>query len=1406
VTNPPKQHKVTPARILLIAGLLASCTCSALSMQARQFQPASNENPIYIADSPIASDSLQRASELLAQDNLDEAVRLCDEIIRVHGDRLMLIDEANPDRIHIPVRTRVHDFLRKNPELLGVYRRQLTPRARVWLDQDQSWMRAANEAWLTEPGLIASLRHAQTLIEAGRFHAGIAMLEQQIEHPDAAAYRDRIETLTALANRFVGMVPENDDTPHRARALVWDNLDQTSVNLDGIVPGALAQATLTPITQLELGTTNTNMRTTGANWKPTAWSAPLVEGSHLYTNDGYTISCFDRFTLRPLWRVQTSDQDTEIPINADSRARLGRIIEDSTSVSSDGHGSIYVAAGIPRNGDQADESQLYKLDHETGSTVWSIDISTLDPSLAGASIRGPVVVDQGTIVVAARTSNRRQRLITLSLLGIDSATGSMKWLRPLASAGSLPFQQMGQLAHSPIVRDGVGYYSDLIGFAAAVRIATGEVLWARPLPPPDLYARFTRPAFAGNAPVINDHGLFMLSSDGTQIFQIEPDTGRTIATRPAAQLGESLYLLGVDNDIFVCVSNERVSYYHADRFATSSPIRSPELDGAATDSTGITGRVVLAGDHLLVPVDQGVRLLDPNKPAETTLIEINASGNIAALDGQLIVVDQMHASSFLSWETASRSLKERIEDDASAAITLTELAYRAERIDEIIPSVEHAMKIIRAQPIEQRNALRSSLFDVLHDMVREAPGDEAQPEALLTLLEQLGNDRVFVLLRSLGELARTHEQVVAHRMALGAMNERYGRSSEAINAYQDVLDQPELSRAMWEGSGIAVRAGLEASRRIGSIIERAGFSAYDPANTRARAERSLLGTNPRPEQLESLAQRYPWSSIAPSLMLEATQGYAQSARIPASIDAARSGIEIARRFDALGLQTQPTTLESLGDQLISGLLSTSRARDAYAAARSITESFPGLALRHQGRTITLKQLAQSAGQANTLPTLGTQFIDDPEPLLLTGTPLRPAHRMDPGGILLYAPQLGRLQYARVGRNIIEPVWERPAPGTQQPIAVWQGPSRTLIFWPESLDAGDTGTLEAIETTTGTVIWSLADLRLSLEQGSARVPDDIARVDTMIPIPTIGTMPIRQLVVACDGQSVVVSDRVGRALGVDLHSGQALWQRDLPVNRLHDLDLRQGQLGICGLMIVDRAQAQRDGSITPVVASIDPRTGEPGQVIERFGHMPRWVRVGDQSRLFVASTERITAIDIERGVLDWVVHDEDIAESEQAWISDARLLVLDARSNIWSIDPTDGSRSTKPIDDRGRVTPRGWLRVISEIGRTTVLSNTGIVSFDAQDQVLASDPGVGNTTIIDTAWGRTHAVQLGEARLDEQSIVSTLTMLDHTNARLLDTTELRVPALLSRTPNSIVPVNGGVIVGFGEVSVFVRTAD
>src|SRR5690606_31084320 len=147
-----------------------------------------------------------------------------------------------------------------------------------------------------------------------------------------------------------------------------------------------------------------------------------------------------------IWRNQTAIDATDIPTNNDARARLGRIIEDSTTLSIQGN-ALYIPSGIPRGGDRAGDNRIIKLDAQTGQIKWAKSLLELDPSLIDASIRGPIIVDQGVVVVGARTNNRRQRLISFTALGLDAQTGDLLWIQPIGSAGSLPFQQMGQLAH-----------------------------------------------------------------------------------------------------------------------------------------------------------------------------------------------------------------------------------------------------------------------------------------------------------------------------------------------------------------------------------------------------------------------------------------------------------------------------------------------------------------------------------------------------------------------------------------------------------------------------------------------------------------------------------------------------------------------------------------------------------------------------------------------------------------------------------------------------------------------------------------------------------------------------------------------------------------------------------------------
>lgn len=1391
--------------------MLLLCVSSA---HAQQRQSESIDNPIYISDSPIASDSLLRLPELLAQKNFDEASRLANQIITDLGDRLI---ESEIPGVYIPVRIRVQQFVLEHPKLLATYRTRTAPVAQVWLDNND-WQRAAHDAWLTEPGLIANLRLAQTLIESAHFQAGHRILTELKSHPDDQVFTEQISSLALLGAKHIdneqawqladywsqlggdGLVDRtplphsnmNRLDPDSISSLVWNtNQHRSPAALEGIVPGILGIAALTPEAELEHVQTPNQPRYSGANWDPTPWTVPVVSGNMLYTNDGITVSCFDRFTLRPIWRLQTAQDNTEMPITVDARVRLGRIIEDATTITVI-NDDLYVPAGIPRGGARVGDARLLKLDAKTGQIKWTADLHQLDESLHDASIRGQVIVDEGIVIVGARTNNRRQRLISFAVIGLDAVTGDLLWIRQIASAGSLPFQQMGQLAHSPMLHDGVIYWTDHIGLGFAIESATGQVLWARSLPPPDLYARFTRPPFSNNTPIINKHGLFTLSTDGTEILQLDIHTGETIATRPAQPIGESLYLLEI-NDLIACVSEFRVTYYPAQRFETASYTRSATLGG----TKGIRGRVIVVGDQLVVPVETGVEILDPARPQNSHHIDLDASGNIIVLDGQIIVVDEMNISSFLAWEIASKLLNSRIDNDPSAAITLAELAYRSGRTNETESAVARAMSVISGLPIAHRQELNSQLFSVVLDMVEPARRSSATDSSLTS------NDEL-ALLNHLGTLAQSHQQVVAHRMALGAWHHLRGHAADSIRAYQDILDQPALGASMWEGTGIAVRGGLEASRRIGTILDTLGYAPYRSFDQLAKAEQIFLESSTDPVMLEQLAKRYPWSSIAPEIWLDVSRLWVAKQQTPAAINAAGKGLDAAQALDHLRVRIDQQIIDQLAEQAITGMIATNRAKDAQALASSLSESFPQLTLRIAGEEITADQIARKAKLASQLPSLGDVFLHDENPILITGSPIKPATRIDQGGIVLHAPQLGRIEYVRAGRGSFETVWSRKSKSNETPIIPWQDQTRTLILWPEGTDNEDTGTLEAVETTTGEVIWSIENIRTTLADKSTRIPDNLARVDAQFTTPARGPAPINQLVVVTDGHTLVISDRIGRAIGIDVFSGDRLWQTDLPINRVYDMDLRGSVLGVCGIMYVDRAVNQKAGSTTSIVASIDPRTGESIQVIDRFGQSPRWVRVGSDGNLYVATTERIVAINTKEGAIDWVLNDDRIAESVNGWISGDQLIVLDDNTEMWSLGIVEGTRSSRSLDLRQRVVPRGWVRVYPQINTLTVAGSRGLVVFDQKQQLIASDPIDTQSPMIDIARGLDRVVFLQSAqRVDSESTVQ-LFLLDTSDARLLDTLKLTVPVALDRTPSSITAITGGVLVGYSEVTIFVRT--
>lgn len=1372
-----------PRASTIKAGIFRLVTLTLLCSptHAQQLGLEKVENPVYLADSSTAADSLHQINELLSRDNLDQAVRLVDQTITTYGNRLILSDDPSATELYIPVRDRMNRFVLDHPKLLSASRRILTPSAQTLLS-DGRWAQVYSTRWFTKPGYLASLHHAQVLIENAHFDEGLGSLEQLKDHPDFSADDQRFLKLQSLAHRMIETNSHSADQP-------------TALNLDGIVPEALAIESITPKPEIGQLQPISQPRLTGANWDPSSWIMPTADTNAIYTNDGVTISCFDRYTLKPLWRLQTAKDRSELPITQEARARIGRVIEDASTVTLVNN-ALYLASGVARNGSRSGDDRLLKIDAHTGEIQWGIDIKALDPSLKESSIRGRVIVDEDTVIVGARTNNRKKRLVSFSIVGIDAATGKLRWVRALASAGALPFQQMGQLAHSPILHRGTIYWTDQIGLIFAIESASGHIRWARTLPSPDVYARSNRPSFAVSSPVITDDGLFALSSDGSLIMQIDPDTGGIIGSRPADPVGEALYLLAVGDSI-ACVSPSMIYFYPSARFTTVNPRKSAYLGG----SSGIRGRVIVQGNQLLVPTNDGIKIIDENRPLVSVSLPLEHTGNILALDGQIIVADEMNIASYLSWETAQATLQARIQSDPSSAITLTQLAYRANKPTKTIQAADRAMRTLASLDEPQRTQLSGEMFDILERMLTDA--NTAGTSETSGVLDR---DQQRTMIDYLSELARTHEQVVAHRIALGTWNEHYGTKKQAVAAYQDILDQPALSRAMWQGSGIAIRGGIAAARNIGRILDDVGYQPYQSLSAIAESERSFLPESPTPAALEQLAHRYPFAKITPHLWLEVAQKAKDAHQISEATHVAKEGLNRAIVLHRLGVAPDQPTVDTLAEIAIAGMMINNQAHDAQIFASSIGNEFEHLTLRINGQTITQDQIIEMAKLANHTPILGNRFVRSDTPLLIAGSPIVPPVRIDRGGVVMHSPQNGMIHYIRIGRGAYESAWSRQSMVLAQPAIPWQDEQQTIVVWPIDSQPDSTGSIESIQTTTGDTTWIVSNIREELGSQSTRIPDELARRDGMFETPLAGITPINQILVVADGRTLIVCDRIGRAMGIDQHSGTILWKHDMPANRIFDLDLSGSVLGICGMMTIDQPDEQQAGAFIPIAASLNPRTGEVTQLVDQLGEYPRWIRADSHNNLILGTLTNIISLEPGSGNINWIYNDALLEETQGAWIANNQLLVEDADNDLWSLNLDQSDPKAQRLELRQRLTNRSWVHVRSSLDDVLVASDRGFAGFNQSQQLIASDPINTIAGMIDVAWGLDQLVMVEQPDFNSYEThprsTSNLYLMDLHTGMLLDEIALSVPSEVRRSPQSITAITGGVIVSYHELSVFV----
>lgn len=1487
--TPPAPRTVRRSALRAGAHVAAIAAILLLSSRARAQVPGMMPNPVYVDDSTAAQDAQVRVRELVSAGNVDEAVRVLQMLLDEHADRV--VSSQDDAELSVSVRDRVHETVLKDAKLLDRYRAIVESKAQAALSELEP-SQVERRYLLTSAGFEAALRVAQRQLEDAEFEAARLTLAQLDTHPDASAggsggggaggngagsidqRRARAASVWTLLAQYLDR-PEVRASRDRWRTLAkldanapkpveWPQLAQArartmfeplpELSSDGLVAKPLWTVAYTAPPGGEGegggGARGGGGGGGGVSIHPLRRSLhvlPCSAGDLLLISDGASLTAWDRFTLSVRWTFASDGLLTPTDLRDEDRMRNERwggyggmhTGEDPACVSVSGRLAM-VATGRATPSSAGDD-RVSGLDLNSGRVLWSSRLKELDPSLVDGAVRGPVEIVENTCVLGVRKLSGERRLVGLSLVGVDTRTGAAKWTRPVASTGSMPWVTLSSGTEAMLAHRGVVYRSDKLGVIAAVEASSGRVVWVRRMPvDPTIQNDIPQPYEFGK-PAIDDKGaLLCLSPDGRLLVRLDAQSGKVLLKRPLADLGvaDVRYFLRVGDHLAMVT---RSSVWG---------IAIAQIEGGQArlllklDEPGVRGRVLVTGGKLLVPMATGVRVVDPSAPSGTPpgVIDLDEPGNVLALDSQLVVVDDARAHSFLKWDTAQSLLQTRLKNDPSdvqSAITLAELAFRAEKVAEVQPAIDASLAALsRLGTGEAALTGRKRLFSVLHRMTLtwadQASGlraaAPAKPENKTDSKPENKPDMALLsrCVERMGELAGDDTQKLAHALALGRVAELGARTADAAAAYQRIIQTQELATANWRGRGVTVRGELEASRRLEDLLKNVDPGAYSAVDAQAAAELAGiggLGASAGATTFSALALKYPFARQTPAVWARAAEMHNAQGNVREALAALEAGMRSGQRV-------RTPDLEAMG-RIAGTLVTALRSRGQLAAAsgvlRTVKMKFPGATLSAQGQPIDADalgaELLRTIAQAQRWPKVGAIKSE--------------------------------IAQAMEGWMMLEPLLKDPAPSTQaglvmvneEQIAMWsrpESPGKESLQkgWSIGLDKRD-AILVKISSDAAYVLligdksielarvapgnpeakWTV-DITAGLRggddhaatRGLQRVPGVMAdRFDT----PTEYNISPEDLLIAMDERTAVLAQRTGNMLGIDLESGTVIWAAPSLLTRVHDCDLSAGWLVLAGYEGGGEDDAPVDVGaldlVKPAALIFDSRSGRLSQRAQGLTQTPHWVKIAESGAIIVGSGAGVTNFDPWTGRANWSLAAAGVSRDGQdadeqgsmlpaaaAWTMGDHLILLTPDRKLALASIATGRLHPEPLS-----TPKSLLdgaRIVDVyplgVGPTpgfAVSTQQGVAFFSSEGALIGADGLSGMSSIVPPkpAEGQVLTIEtISEGRGDEGMMYFSLLGFQSPSGIATDKRAL----LMGSRPTDITLLDGLIVVSTGTVTV------
>ncbi|GAB4548053.1 MAG: hypothetical protein Tsb0013_08350 [Phycisphaerales bacterium] len=1408
-------RRTLPACLLIVLAGLLSASASW----------AQNVSPVFLPDSQRAAEALPRALELASSELYDEASRVLDELIRTDADLLLPGDDGAG--VHTPVRTRIIEALLRRPALLERDRELRGPVARALLETGDL-ERVEREYLLTAAGFDAALLLARERTDDARFHSAWRTLAQLDRHPDRTGARAD-DAARALSDvwRVLEALGQTDDLPPGAREMLdrWragaglgaaltpaqiPSLPVVRTPFDDPGPVRIEGVLAQPLISRETGNVPRVVVDEAAvrdeDIPPGArllHSAPILVGDTVYTNTTETIAAWNRFTGQQLWSTRIIAPIRLISRNFRVEQRLEEL---ATLVASDR--TLVALTGVPATG-AVPERLLIGLDPRTGEERWRAALTeTLDERLQTAVFHGPPVLCEGVVVVAASDNDTNKRTIVHHLVGFDAHTGRHLWTRTVASMGIRPYSEIARPSEGLASCGADVVYVSSLGAVARLDALTGRPRWIREEPVEDRPRIVPIPApWRFHTPVVTRDRLFTLSPDRRWILELDPHSGERRARSRTTRWDDphTLHLVG---DTLVGISDRRAVMCPADRIEDADDLAMlAVLPGPR--GTPIRGRTVRAGERLYFPLTNGIYTLPVPQPDERwldgapptvdgRLIELDHSGNPLLLDGQVVIADDTRLHTYFAWEVARELLIERegdAPDDPTAPVTYAQLAYRAGETDDILPALDRASRALVADPLRPDfNELRRTMFDAVLAMARP----DRDPSRLASLSGALRRE----LLERLSLLARTPDERVSALMTAGAYFEAINDAPRAIDRYQRLLADADLRDQQYAYAGVRMPVAEEAARRLTSVVSFAGREAYEPYDRAARARAESLPDGAGVDERLDIARTFPLATVTPELYLAIGEQHEREGERRRAIEAYETGLRLMLPGDRPDLAAELAG-RAVVEAVLAGRLSAARLRlrDASTFLQSDALTYRSRRIDTERLRERIESLERSAQQR---PRLAREIL--PEPDILPG--LRVLEPIIREGVtpptdlvLLKRTDVDEFGLWGVsGAGVLEERWGGLV--GHDPVLL---DNESLYTTTLDNDTPGRRKFHRFDIATGRERWStlaFEDLwNPAINTSLTRIPEDTVFSEGD---PLRDDQTAKELLVSVSDGVLVLVERSGRVVGVDMRTGRPLWAQRLPLMRVLDAHAGSGVVASIGLRRRTLEELGRARVEPPVIeerlVTLDIRTGEI-LYDPTLEELARWVRVTPGADVLVGCEGLVQQYALRSGRLLASAMIDDLPDTMGLANLPGRVYAISPFGPLICINVGSGRLAHERVDTGGRIINNaGDFRGELIDGRAYLASAMGFCALDERNTLVAADTRPpGSPTLIPVfSEDAAYAVSLrGEESMSPGVRTYDLSVRDLATGRLIDD-PLRIP--LPARPDTLRLIDGHVLISAGGSTV------